>query len=366
MDVKIVSSITRLANYMPLGSYVIYTALETYSFSLGATPAPVTTIVQSPTGNYTCYYNPGAAFTYTTCTTDQASALKVSLAIGFFLAMFLSFLKQVPQNGTPPLAFPDENALPSTPDEIAKENRLIAEGLRRPRQPKYRAGIVYAQGNFYYLDFGDFRIWGHAALSVVAFGTLSLFSASVSTCLFPQIRPWIFVFTQVILLVICCFIAMFWIDDPSLSIGLMVVPPATTNVTQTSYAIVNTGTGTAAVSAMVLSSSSSSAAVVGATGDGGGGPVSRMGAISKRILNKASASFGRKSKNPTRAGNENEGDDSVEYAGNLSRVEKEELEAELNGSELGSTITRPEAARSSQDRKQDESDPPGHIAVKME
>lgn len=91
-----------------------------------------------------------------------------------------------------------------------------------------------------------------------------------------------------------------------------------------------------------------------------------MGAISKRILNKASASFGRKSKNPTRAGNENEGDDSVEYAGNLSRVEKEELEAELNGSELGSTITRPEAARSSQDRKQDESDPPGHIAVKME
>lgn len=124
------------------GHFVTSIVRETYSFSLGATPAPVTTIVKSPFGNYTCYYEPGAAFTYTTCTTDQASALKVSLAIGFFLAMFLSFLKQVPKNGTPPLAIPDENELPPTPDEIAKENKLIAEGLRKPRQPKYRAGIV--------------------------------------------------------------------------------------------------------------------------------------------------------------------------------------------------------------------------------
>ncbi|KAI1314845.1 hypothetical protein EDD11_001621, partial [Mortierella claussenii] len=78
--------------------------------------------------------------------------------------------------------------------------------------------------NFYYLDFGDYHVWGHALLSFVAFGTLSLFSASVSSCLFPKVRPWVFVFTQIILLVVCCFIAMFWIDDPSLSIGLMVVP----------------------------------------------------------------------------------------------------------------------------------------------
>ncbi|KAI1315378.1 hypothetical protein EDD11_000882 [Mortierella claussenii] len=108
MDIKIVSSITRLANYMPLGSYVIYTALETYSFSLGATPAPVQTIVQTPNNNYTCLYTPGAAFTYTTCTPDQSDALKISLAIGFFLAVFLSFLKQVPRNGTPPLAPKDD------------------------------------------------------------------------------------------------------------------------------------------------------------------------------------------------------------------------------------------------------------------
>ncbi|KAG0032293.1 hypothetical protein BGZ82_006599 [Podila clonocystis] len=361
MDIKIVSSITRLANYMPLGSYVIYTALETYSFSLGSAPAPVKTIIQSPNANYTCYYDPGVAFTYMTCTSDQSSALKVSLAIGFFLAMFLSFLKQVPKNGTPPLAIPDEDALPPTPDEIAKENRLIAEGLRRPRHPKYRAGIV-------------FHVWGHAALSVVAFGTLSLFSASVSQCLFPKIRPWIFVFTQVILLVICCFIAMFWIDDPSLSIGLMVVPPAEAHPEP------NPRLGIMPVSAMAVSVSSSSTAV-GTTGGGGGGgggssgggPVSRMGAISRKIMNKASASFGRKSKNPTkpRSSDEIEGDDSAEDTGYPTKRHKEELDPESSNcaaAGVGATIAPPqEAARSRRDlRRQDGSDPPGHIAVKME
>ncbi|KAK3820564.1 MAG: hypothetical protein JOS17DRAFT_755993 [Linnemannia elongata] len=97
---------------------------------------------------------------------------------------------------------------------------------------KYRSGVIYAQGN-YYLDFGDYHIWGHALLSFVAFGTLSLFSSSVSQCLFPKVKPWIFVFTQIILLVICAFIAMFWIDDPSLSIGLMVAPPTDSHATQT-------------------------------------------------------------------------------------------------------------------------------------
>ncbi|KAF9289357.1 hypothetical protein BGZ74_000745 [Mortierella antarctica] len=363
MDIKIVSSITRLANYMPLGSYVVYTALETYSFSLGATPAPVKTIIQTPNFNYTCFYDPGTAFTYTTCTSDQSSALKVSLAIGFFLAMFLSFLKQVPKNGTPPLAIPDEDDLPPTPDEIAKENRLIAEGLRRPRHPKYRAGIV-------------FHVWGHAALSVVAFGTLSLFSASVSQCLFPHVRPWNFVFTQVILLVICCFIAMFWIDDPSLSIGLMVVPPTDTHPQP------DPRMGIMPVSAMVVSVSSSANAV-GATGTGtgtgtggssGGGPVSRMGAISRKIINKASASFGRRSKNPTRpeSSDEIEGDsDSAEDTGYQTKGDKEELDPESSNSAnagVGATIARPqEVARSQRDlRRQDDSDLPGHIAVKME
>ncbi|KAG0253609.1 hypothetical protein BG011_006259 [Mortierella polycephala] len=97
----------------------------------------------------------------------------------------------------------------------------------------YRWGVIYAEGNIYYLDFGDFHVWGHAALSFAAFGALSLFSASVSQCLFPKVRPWIFVFAQITLLVISCFIAMFWIDDPTLSIGLMIVPEADTHYTQT-------------------------------------------------------------------------------------------------------------------------------------
>ena len=263
---------------------------ETYSFSLGATPSPVTTIVQTPSSNYTCYYVPGAAFTYTTCTEDQSSALMISLSIGFFLALFLSFLKQVPPGGKPPLANSSDD---DSDDEDSSANSSNAGGgggdvsqgqqtttesgtqtrvngsssatlvqrktstsspsksttttkhkkkKKSPPKPKYRAGIVYAEGNYYYLDFGDTHIWGHALLSFVAFGTLSLFSASVSQCLFPSIKPWIFVFTQIILLVICCFIAMFWIDDPSLSIGLMVVPQTDVQSTQTSNGAVATYT----------------------------------------------------------------------------------------------------------------------------
>ncbi|KAF9950997.1 hypothetical protein BGZ72_007440 [Mortierella alpina] len=235
MDVKIVSSITRLANYMPLGSYVIYTALETYSFSLGPKPVPFTTIVATPSLNYTCYYNPEGVYTYTTCNGDQSSALILSLTIGFFLAVFLSFLKQVPKGGTPPLADGEVIPTPGTGPGTGPGTPPVAKlHAPKPVKRKYRRGVLYAEGNFYYLDFGDFHVWGHAALSFVAFGTLSLFSASVSQCLFPKVRPWIFVFTQVIMLVICCFIAMFWIHDPSLSIGLMVVPQTDHHGTQTS------------------------------------------------------------------------------------------------------------------------------------
>ncbi|KAI7823511.1 hypothetical protein BC939DRAFT_451214 [Gamsiella multidivaricata] len=109
----------------------------------------------------------------------------------------------------------------------------------------------------------SFHVWGHAALSFVAFGTLSLFSASVSQCLFPGVRPWVFVFTQIILLVICCFIAMFWIDDPTLSIGLMVVPQTDVHSTQTPNGNVNPTTGPITTSAAF---SSSNGLGVGASG----------------------------------------------------------------------------------------------------
>ncbi|KAK3842126.1 MAG: hypothetical protein J3R72DRAFT_143335 [Linnemannia gamsii] len=269
MNPTIVSSISRLANYMPLGSYVIYTALETYSFSLGTTPSPITTIIQTPTHNYTCLYIPGGNVTFTGCTADQSNALCISLAIGFFLAVFLSFLKHVPIGGTPPLAFLDDEDEGSAVDDSTQtvqeqqqqQQQLQVSRLRAGKQKKikYRSGVVYAQGN-YYLDFGDYHIWGHAALSFVAFGTLSLFSSSVSQCLFPKVKPWIFVFTQIILLVICCFIAMFWIDDPSLSIGLMVAPPKENHSTQT-------GNGT------VVSLVSNAGGING----GGGGAVLRPG-----------------------------------------------------------------------------------------
>ncbi|KAF9930270.1 hypothetical protein FBU30_000690 [Linnemannia zychae] len=246
MNPSIVSSIGRLANYMPLGSYVIYTALETYSFSLGTTPSPITTIIQTPAANYTCLYIPGGSFTYTSCTADQSNALCISLSIGFFLAVFLSFLKHVPVGGTPPLAEEEDDDGDGDSAILVNESTQTTQLQQTQQQqtpiqhtkggklkrPKYRSGVIYAQGN-YYLDFGDYHVWGHAALSFVAFGTLSLFSSSVSQCLFPKVKPWIFVFTQIILLVICCFIAMFWIDDPSLSIGLMVVPATENHSTQT-------------------------------------------------------------------------------------------------------------------------------------
>ncbi|OAQ31451.1 hypothetical protein K457DRAFT_17158 [Linnemannia elongata AG-77] len=269
MNPSIVSSISRLANYMPLGSYVIYTALETYSFSLGTSPSPITTIIQTPAYNYTCLYIPGGTFTYTSCTTDQSNALCISLSIGFFLAVFLSFLKHVPLNGTPPLADEDGDDGPGDGDNTVVVDdstqtlqlQLQQQGGQvvrvkvggKHKKIKYRSGVMYAQGN-YYLDFGDYHIWGHALLSFVAFGTLSLFSSSVSQCLFPKVKPWIFVFTQIILLVICAFIAMFWIDDPSLSIGLMVAPPTDSHATQTAggavsmISVSNGGTGSPGLS----------------------------------------------------------------------------------------------------------------------
>ncbi|KAF9973436.1 hypothetical protein BGZ73_003329 [Actinomortierella ambigua] len=240
----------------------------------------------------------GVALTYLNCTEDQSSALKISLAIGFFLSVFLSFLKHVPIDGSgPPRADPvvvhpsplaeNENAEEieqddvagrsgadtraaapitaaggggagvagggigadegGTPDGLRVRSTRLRAGLdekgdclqhkqRQPQQqqyyyvraqtnqrPKYRRGIIYVEGNSYYLDFGDFHVWGHASLSLVAFGTLALCSASVSQCLFPQVKPWIFVFLQIILLVVCCFIAMFWINDPTLSLGLAII-----------------------------------------------------------------------------------------------------------------------------------------------
>lgn len=295
---------------------MIYTALETYSFSLGVTPAPIQTIVQTPAANYTCLYIPGGSFTYTTCTSDQSSALKISLAIGFFLAVFLSFLKQIPKGGTPPLADDDDD------DDPVPAPTAGRKGKNKKKKRQYRRGVVYAEGNFYYLDFGDYHIWGHALLSFVAFGTLSLFSASVSQCLFPGVRPWIFVFTQVILLVICCFIAMFWVDDPSLSIGLMVVPPSDvtphnpSSGTQTSPPPSSPPTPTppmttldaaaagapftpstvaeyadiARTSTLMTSAVSMTSAMSSTTAVGGSGAVSRMAMLARRTSTMSSVS----------------------------------------------------------------------------
>ncbi|KAF9147924.1 hypothetical protein BG015_010364 [Linnemannia schmuckeri] len=169
MNPTIVSSISRLANYMPLGSYVIYTALETYSFSLGPSPAPITTIIQTPAYNYTCLYIPGGNFTYKGCTADQSDALCISLSIGFFLAVFLSFLKHVPIGGTPPLAGDDADGGDDGPGDgdntvvvddstqtvqlqLQQQGQVQTQVVRvevggKHKKVKYRSGVIYAQGN---------------------------------------------------------------------------------------------------------------------------------------------------------------------------------------------------------------------------
>ncbi|KAG0226652.1 hypothetical protein BGW42_003482 [Actinomortierella wolfii] len=280
MNAPVFTAVSRLANYLPLGSYVIYTALQTYALSLGPAPTPATVVVAIPGGtNYSCYYMPGAgvALTYLSCTDDQEIALKISLAIGFFLAVFLSFLKHVPIDGSGPPRADPVVALPPLPESENMEQIELNDGIggsaggvgggdtqrvgsgigvaaaatataggahdivharsdkkqlqqeyyynraQANQRPKYRRGVIYVEGNSYYLDFGDFHVWGHAFLSVVAFGTLALCSASVSQCLFPTVKQWIFVYLQIILLVVCCFIAMFWINDPTLSLGLAII-----------------------------------------------------------------------------------------------------------------------------------------------
>lgn len=105
------------------------------------------TIVQTPEANYTCYYIPGAPVTYTTCTSDQSDALKISLAIGFFLAVFLSFLKQIPKGGTPPLADEDEEGHVSIPESGAPtgsgdESKTTTIKTKKPKKRIYRRGVL--------------------------------------------------------------------------------------------------------------------------------------------------------------------------------------------------------------------------------
>ncbi|CAG8507098.1 11867_t:CDS:10 [Ambispora leptoticha] len=217
----------RLATYLPLGSYVIYTALETYAYSLGPDTTGMNTFynttVITPQDNYTCLISAPISLGLT-CNDDQKSALIVALCIGFFLSLFLSFVKRIPAGGTPPLS----------------ERKLIVNGTERKR---LRSGVLYADGADYYMDIGNFLVWGHAMLSVVAFATLTLFSSSVSQCLFPNVKSWIFVLTQMLGLILCSLIGMFWIRDESLGIEstvykTIVTPaPSTAPATQQSLSV---------------------------------------------------------------------------------------------------------------------------------
>ncbi len=119
MDV-LSNKIARLATYMPLGSYVIYTALQTYAFSLGPSNDPntfiyVNTTVTTLGSNCTCIINAPLG---PSCNEDQKNGLIVALAFGFFTSLFLSFIKRVPPGGTPPLSRllnPDESIFDKLP-----------------------------------------------------------------------------------------------------------------------------------------------------------------------------------------------------------------------------------------------------------
>ncbi|CAG8510960.1 1134_t:CDS:10, partial [Ambispora gerdemannii] len=194
------NKIARLATYLPLGSYVIYSALETFAYSLGSdTPTTINTFynttVSTSRENYTCLISVPISTGTPSCNSNQKAALIVALCVGFFLAFFLSFVKRIPTGGTPPLS---------------KQN-----GIEKRR---LRSGVLYANGSDYYMDIGHSLIWGHAMVSVVAFATLTLFSNGVSKCLFPEIKSWIFVISQILGLFICSLIGMFWIRDASLGI----------------------------------------------------------------------------------------------------------------------------------------------------
>jgi hypothetical protein len=61
------------------------------------------------------------------------------------LAVFLSFLKQIPKGGTPPLADNDDDDDP-VPAPTATQPGGVRKGKNKIKRRQYRRGVVYAEG----------------------------------------------------------------------------------------------------------------------------------------------------------------------------------------------------------------------------
>jgi hypothetical protein len=70
------------------------------------------------------------------------------LAIGFFLAVFLSFLKQIPAGGTPPLAedYEEEEDHVATPQVPGSGTVATAESGEQKTKKKPKKRRIYRRG----------------------------------------------------------------------------------------------------------------------------------------------------------------------------------------------------------------------------
>jgi hypothetical protein len=127
---------------------------DSETFSLGIPLA--TTTNQTSMTNCTPFHTSTSMSKCPTCTSDQRLPLIISLAIGFFLAFFLSFLKQADQKDYPPR---------NTSHMMAGfHNRNVSSA-----KAKCIKWVYYKEGCPFYLDFSKYVSLFNALISLTLF-----------------------------------------------------------------------------------------------------------------------------------------------------------------------------------------------------
>ncbi|GJJ12667.1 hypothetical protein Clacol_006911 [Clathrus columnatus] len=85
-------------------------------------------------------------------------------------------------------------------------------------QPFWRRSVVGIKGAKYYLDFHRL-VWAQASISVLAFGTLSMFSSQVGKCLYPNVSEYILSAIQTFLFLLIGAITAFVMPDDSTEVS---------------------------------------------------------------------------------------------------------------------------------------------------
>ncbi|KAF9357433.1 hypothetical protein BGX26_003717 [Mortierella sp. AD094] len=154
---------------------------------------------------------------------------------------------------------------------------------------------------------------------------------------------------------------MFWIDDPSLSIGLMVVPQTDTQSTQTGFGSVgpnpnpsstSAGLANVALAGAVMNSAMSSTTAIGGTGVGYG--------ISRMSTTASAAKRGRKMSSLNEKQSLEDSDQEYQTWENSNDQERDRHDETITTTTTTEEYVQSTAIRSTSEREA------GHMSLKME